>query len=92
MVSGLVSGHSTQDISVSLVEEWRETMDKENVVGGLFLNMSKAFDMVDHTILLGKPSGSVWYKREEAWSGLMNILMAEEAQVKRGVPQGSILE
>ena len=29
-------------------------MDKGNVVGALFLDMSKVFDMMDHTILLGK--------------------------------------
>jgi len=34
---------------VNLVEEWREAMDKDNVASW---GMSKAFDMVDHTILL----------------------------------------
>jgi len=51
---GLSTHHDpwiTQDILVSLVEEWREAVDKDDVVGALFLDMSKAFDMVDHTII-----------------------------------------
>ena len=37
---GFLDPWITQDILVSLVEEWREAVDKDNVVGALFLDMS----------------------------------------------------
>ena len=56
---------------VSFVEEWREAMDKGNVVGALFLDMSKVFDMMDHTIFLGNRVSMVQEGRN--WSSLMDI-------------------
>ena len=37
---------------MSLVDEWREALDNEKLVGGIFMDLSKAFDMVDHSILI----------------------------------------
>ena len=32
------------------LEEWRESLDKNNVVGGVLMNLSKAFDCVPHDL------------------------------------------
>ena len=32
------------------LEEWRENLDKNNVVGGVLMNLSKAFDCVPHDL------------------------------------------
>ena len=98
---GFRPGHSTQDALVSLVDEWREALDKDMLVGSVFLDFSKAFDMVDHSILLEKLS---WYgvrggelkwfegylkgRRQRVCVGGAT---SEWTDIRRGVPQGSIL-
>lgn len=41
-------GHLTQDAWVSLVAEWREVLDDDILVVSVFIDFSKAFDMVNH--------------------------------------------
>ena len=98
---GFRPGHSTQDGLVSLVEEWREAMDEDRLVGSVFLDLSKAFDMVDHSILLRKLQRYGIGGKELEWfqgylSGRRQRVCVGEAKsqwivVKRGVPQGSIM-
>ena len=51
---GFRPGHSTQEALVILVEEWREAVDEDKLVGSVFIDLNKAFDTVDHQILLRK--------------------------------------
>jgi hypothetical protein len=37
-----------------LVDEWLAALDNDRLVGSVFLDFSKAFDMVDHGILTKK--------------------------------------
>ena len=43
---------------MNLVDEWRKALDSDMLVGTVFLDFSKAFDMVDQPILFQKLS---WY-------------------------------
>jgi len=82
------------------------SLDKKKFVGGLFCNLQKAFNCVNHNILLAKLefygiSGTAnklmkshlnnRYQRTVIKDNMSNKLSSEWELVKHGVPQGSIL-
>ncbi|XP_057289791.1 uncharacterized protein LOC130612454 [Hydractinia symbiolongicarpus] len=51
---GFQAGHSTDHAIVKLVNEISKAFDENKYMLGIFINLSKAFDTVDHKILLEK--------------------------------------
>ena len=47
-------GHSTEHVIAQLVDEIHESFENDNYTLGVFIDSSKAFDTIDHTILLKK--------------------------------------
>ena len=50
--SGFRQKHSCQTALIKLIDNWMECFDNGDMVGALFLDFRKAFDLVDHSILI----------------------------------------
>ena len=98
---GFRSGHSTERAALELTDIIITALDNHNTPLNIFLDLSKAFDTLDHTILLDK---LLYYGiRSTAYNLLRSYLTNREQFVElndtasktlpivTGVPQGSIL-
>ena len=50
-VVGFRTEHTTQDVLVATVDDCRQALDEGKVVGSVMLDLSKAFDMISHSIM-----------------------------------------
>ena len=51
---GFCKGHSTVHALIDITERVRKCLDKGDFAGGVFVDLQKASDTVDHKILLSK--------------------------------------
>ena len=54
--SGFRPPHSTQTLPLHCLDDWYKALDQKQYVGVVFLDISKAFDTLIHTLLLAKLS------------------------------------
>ena len=54
---GLRKGHSTESGVIAFTDTIRRNMDQGCLKGAVFINLRKAFHIVDHKFLLGKLRG-----------------------------------
>ncbi|CAB4005710.1 Hypothetical predicted protein [Paramuricea clavata] len=100
--SGFRPKHSTLTTLIQMCDTLYENMDNGQLSGVVFLDIRKAFDSIDHTILLQKMNDQFgiknveldWFKsyltnREQAC--IVNGAMSSPKTIVCGVPQGSIL-
>ena len=98
---GFRANHSTSHALISITEKLREALDTGNFACGVFIDLKKAFDTVDHNILIAKLEhygvrGVVkqWFysylnNRNQFVS--INGYKSSRKIIKCGVPQGSVL-
>ena len=96
-------GHSTEQAITQLIMiNWvLESMDEGKVTGLLFVDIFKAFDSLNHKVLLRKLNHLGVSERSLRWfrsyladrqqSVLINGELSEPHSITLGVPQGSIL-
>ena len=99
--SGFRPSHSTQDVLLYVVDCWRKAIDDSKFVVAGFLDLAKAFDCVNHNILLDKlarygvvHSSQTWFKSylsNRMQSVKFGGSLSKWGAVRVGVPQGSIL-
>ena len=43
--------HNTQHALLIMIEHWKSNLNKENKIGAIFIDLSKAFKTLDHSLL-----------------------------------------
>ena len=99
--SGFRKNHSTQSSLLQATNKWLINMDNGCLNGVIFLDLKKAFDCVDHDILLRKlylygssPSTLKWFKSylsNRTQICKIERTMSRKHTIRCGVPQGSNL-
>ena len=99
--SGFHPGHSTTTTLLHLTNKCHSALDKGQVVGAIFLDISKAFDTVDHALLLSRlvelgldSDGYQWfnsYVSHRSQCMVIDSNYSTDLAVTSGVPQGSVL-
>ncbi len=98
---GFRKGYSTSTCVLKLINTIFHNMEMGNLTGVLFLDLKKAFDTVNHEILLHKlckygmsPNVVDWFRNYltgHIQNTKVNNTLSDNAIVQCGVPQGSIL-
>ena len=55
---GYRKGFNTQTALLSLLEKWKSTLDKKGFAGAVLMDLSKAFDTINHELLIAKLNAS----------------------------------
>ena len=98
---GFRSGHSTNHALLVLTEDIRKAIDDNKFAVGVFIGLQKAFDTVDHNILLKKldhygirGDTNKWFKSylsNRMQFVTINDINSDLQPMNFGVPQGSVL-
>ena len=93
--------HSTQQAIIDIANTIQSNMDKSLFSCGVFIDLKKAFDTVDHAILLDKLNHygfrgikNSWfssYLQDRTQTTLAGPHISERSLTTCGVPQGSVL-
>ena len=101
MVSAYRKNYSTQHVMTRLVEEWREYLGKNFVVGAVLTDLSKAFYCIAHDLLIAKLAAYGFsdtalryiysYLSNRNQCVRINNTLSNYQKIISGVPQGSKL-
>ena len=99
--SGFRPKHSTVTSRIKVTDDWLNAMDNTLITGAVFVDLRKAFDTVDHSLLLSKlarygiTAGSIqWfqdYLDNRQIITQINGTLSEPKSIRCGVLQGSII-
>ena len=94
-------GYSCQSLVAKVIDDWKKSLDNNHIVGAVFMDLSKAFDSLPHSLLISKLNA---YGLSISACNLMASYLQDRKQrvklgpvrstwgnLTKGVPQGSIL-
>ena len=98
---GYRKGYSSQHSFIAIFEKWKKNLDKRGECGALFVDVSEAFDCLQHDLLLAKLNAYGFdYKSLKLISSFLSNrkyrtkITSSFTELKHpliGVPQGSVL-
>ena len=99
--SGFRANHSCHTALTNLIDQWLTNINNNKITGVIFVDFAKAFDVIDHSLLLRKLQV---YGSSDNTLKLMSSFLSERKQVVSnkgdvstllpnnfGVPQGSVI-
>ena len=97
---GFRKSHGTQNSLAVMLEKWERGLDKGECVSALFMDLSKAFDIINHDLLIAKLRAYGFskearklmksYLRNRKQKVRINDKFSSERDINAGVLQGSI--
>ena len=101
LLAGFRKNHSTQNALLNMLEKWKHALDKCKKVGTILMDLSKAFNPLNHNLLLYKLNAYGFsynvikfiqsYLSEQFQRVDINSNFSEWCKILLGVLQGSIL-
>ena len=98
---GYRKGYSAQHALISLIEHWRVMLDQKGYAGAVLMDLSKAFDCINHELLLAKLHAYGFsidaltmikcYLSNRKQRVKINTSFSSWTDLLLGVPQGSVL-
>ena len=98
---GFGSKHSTDHAILCIIDRTQKAIDNRSFSCGIFLDFSKAFDTVNHEILINKleyygfrglvKQWFISYLSERCQIVIVNSEKSAECIISCGIPQGSVL-
>ena len=98
---GYRKGYNTQHALLTLLEKWKIILDKRGYAGAIIMDLSKAFDTLNHELLLAKLHAYGFGREallliksylENRWHRTkINTSFSSWKELIYGVPQGSVL-
>ena len=98
---GYRKGYSAQHALISLIEHWRTSLDSRGYAGAVLMDLSKAFDCINHDLLIAKLHAYGFslaslkliksYLSNRKQRVKINNTFSTWSDITMGVPQGSVL-
>ena len=98
---GFRTNYSTDHVVLTIIDKIQTAIDARDYTCGIFLDLSKAFDTVNHSILIRKLEhygirgvANNWftsYLNARRQTVTINNIISSEKNISCGIPQGSVL-